>query len=357
MRRKIRLLTLFAAVAAGLGPVPAAAQAEIEGRFATIEVGGRVHGQLAHTSTEGPPEVDFFMRRARVTMDVEVNEFLDGRVQYEFTGDGSLQDAYFRLTFDDALRVSMGQLKRTFDLFELSSSTELPLVERDGRVPGLDVCGGLGGICSWSRLTEQLEYAGRDMGVKVDGRLRGGAVSYQLAVTNGTGADGDENDGKSFQGRLVVALADGIRLGGNVSVHDFTSGMEPADAEHATAWGGDVEVGDFRDGLHLMAGFVAGDNWQSLDAVAEPTPFLALQGLASWYVPVDRMRLEAIEPVGRVSWADPDTDVTDDGGVLITPGLFVYVLGRNRIGANLDIYRPDEGETEYSFKLMTFLYF
>lgn len=357
MRRKTGLLTLFAAMVAGFGPAPAAAQAEIGGRFATIEVGGRVHGQLAHTSAAGAPGVDLFMRRARVTLDVEVNDFLDGRVQYEFTGDGSLEDAYFRLTFADAFRVSLGQLKRTFDLFELSSSTELPLVERDGRVPGLDVCGGLGGICSWSRLTEKLEYAGRDMGVKVDGRLRGGAVSYQLAVTNGTGAEGDENDGKSFQGRLVMALADGIRLGGNVSVHDFTIGVEPGDTEHATAWGGDVEVGDFRDGFHLMAGIVAGDNWQLPDAVAEPTSFLALQGLASWYVPVAWDRIEAIEPVGRLGWADPDTDVADDGGVLITPGLFVYVLGRNRIGANLDVYRPDGGETEHSFKLMTFLYF
>lgn len=357
MRWDMGMTALLMAVAGGAWPMAAGAQAEIDSRFATIEIGGRVHGQLAHTSAAGVPEVDLFMRRARVTMDVEVNDFLDGRVQYEFTGDGSLKDAYFRLTFADAFRVSMGQLKRTFDPFELSSSTELPLVERDGRVPGLDVCGGLGGICSWSRLTEKLEYAGRDMGVKVDGRLRGGGVFYQLAVTNGTGADGDENDGKSFQGRLVVALADGIRVGGNVSVHDFTSGAEPADAEHATAWGGDVELGDFRDGLHLVAGVVAGDNWQSLDAAGEPGSFLALQGLASWYLPVDRMRLEAIEPMGRVGWADPDRNVAGDAGVLITPGLFVYVLGRNRIGANLDVYRPDEGETEYSFKLMTFLYF
>lgn len=358
MRHPIGLITLLGACVAAAWPVPAAAQAQIDARFATIEVGGRLHAQLAHTSAAAEvPDVDLFMRRARVTLDVEVNDFLDGRVQYDFAGGGSLKDAYFRMAFADAFRVSMGQFKRPFDVFELSSSTELPLVERDGRVPGVDACTGVGGVCTWSRLTEKLSYADRDMGVMVDGSLDGGRVGYELAVTNGTNAEGDENDGKSFQGRVVLAVTDRIRVGGNVSVHDYLAGDDPDASEHATAWGGDVEVGDFRDGFHLLAGAVTGDNWQAPDAGGDPASFVAVQGLASWYVPVGGERLEAIEPVARIGWADPDTDLDDDGGVLFTPGLFVYVLGRNRVGANLDVYVPDAGDTEYSFKLMTFLYF
>lgn len=363
MRHEIGLITLLVACAAAAWPAPAAAQAPIDARFATIEVGGRLHAQLAHTSAAADvPDVDLFMRRARVTLDVEVNDFLDGRVQYDFAGGGSLKDAYFRMAFADGFRVSMGQFKRPFDPFELASSTELPLVERDGRIPGVDACTGVGGVCTWSRLTERLSYADRDMGVMVDGSLGGGRVGYELAVTNGTDAEGDENDGKSFQGRVVVAVTDGVRLGGNVSVHDYQDVVDPVlpgagESRHATAWGGDVEVGDFRDGFHLLAGAVTGDNWQAPDAGGAPASFVAVQGLASWYVPVEWDRLEAIEPAARIGWADPDTELDDDGGVLFTPGFFVYVLGRNRIGANLDVYVPDAGDTEYSFKLMTFLYF
>ena len=47
----------------------------------------------------------------------------------------------------------------------------------------------------------------------------------------------------------------------------------------------------------------------------------------------------------------------EDAGMLLTPGVFLYVKGKNRIGANLDVYRSGSGETEFSFKLQTYLYY
>ena len=59
----------------------------------------------------------------------------------------------------------------------------------------------------------------------------------------------------------------------------------------------------------------------------------------------------------RLSHADPDSDAADDGGLLFTPGLMLYVTGKNKIGFNVDVYSPQTGDTEWSFKLQSFLYF
>ncbi len=54
-----------------------------------------------------------------------------------------------------------------------------------------------------------------------------------------------------------------------------------------------------------------------------------------------------------MSWGDPDTDVDDDEGVLITPGVVLHFTGRNKFALNADIYSPGEGDTEWSFKAQT----
>ena len=88
---------------------------------------------------------DFFFRRVRLLLDVTVGDFLSARLQPDFAGGKTqLQDAYLRLTFADDFQVSMGQFKRAFDLFELSSSTDLSLIERDGRIEGVGNCAGVG---------------------------------------------------------------------------------------------------------------------------------------------------------------------------------------------------------------------
>ena len=80
--------------------------------------------------------------------------------------------------------------------------------------------------------------------------------------------------------------------------------------------------------------------------------------IGSYYIPLDDgERFVGIEPVGRISWGDPDSNGVDDGGLLLTPGIMFYVLGRSKVGANLDIYSPETGDTEMSLKLQTYLYF
>jgi hypothetical protein len=330
------------------------AQTTISSRAATLTLGGRLHTQYQGSSVDGAVN-DFFIRRARLIADASFNDFFVGRLQTDFSGGAAaLLDAYVRLDFDDSFRLYMGQFKRSFDVFELDSSTDLSLFERDGRIPGFSACTGVGRVCSYSRLTEALGFAGRDAGVKVDGTS--GTVMYQAALTNGTGVGvGDQNDGKSFSGRAGVAASEDLTVSANVGMHDYVG---PAtDTERAIAWGADVQWGTWRDGLLVQAAVAGGDNWAVLDPDDDPLTFLAFQAMGSFYNPVDGDRIVGVEPVLRVSVADPAGDVDDDGGTLITPGIMLYLMGKNKIGANLDYYVPQTGDSEFVFRAGAFVYF
>ncbi len=352
---------LAALAALAVQAKPARAQeVQIRSRAAEITLTGRVHLQWNSSSVADEISNEFLIRRARLTAEVEVNDWISGKVQPDY-GEGkvSLKDAYVRLTFDPSFRATLGQFKRPFDLFELTSSTKILVIERAGGVRGVDACSGPGGVCSYSRLTEKLGFADRDIGVMLDGALGGdGAWSYRVSVTNGTGANADEeNDLKSFSGRLEFRPLEKLKLGANAAAHDFVNEAGPTpDDDYAYAYGGDVEYGSFREGLHVQAGLVAGDNWKNL-VPTDPSSFLTGQAIAAFKVPVRNRLIEAVEPVGRVSWADPDTDASDDDGWLLTPGLVLFFKDRNKFAVNLDIWLPAVGGTEYSLKAQSYLHF
>lgn len=329
---------------------------EIRTDLADLTVGGRLQVQYAASSVDDAVD-DVFVRRARIRFGIRVTEWVDARIEPELAGDGaSLQDAWVRLSFAPGFRLSMGQFKRAFSAFELSSSTDLPVVERDGRIEGLEACRGVGGPCSFSRLTEGLDFDGRDVGLRLDGAL-GGGLSYLATLTNGEGANRDDvNDGKSLSGRLEYA-AGSLTVGAFVGLHDHPEILDdapPMDTEYAGAGGVDVELGTWRSGFHLLAGAALGENREA----GRDASFRAVQTLASWYVPTEHPRIAGVEPLLRVSWADPDDGADDAAGTLLTPGFMVYLSGKNGLSANVDVYTPaGSGDTEWSFKLMSYLYF
>lgn len=347
MRRSI-----LAAVAAVMVLAPSV-EAQISARSAEIRIGGRLHQQFDASSVDGEAS-NFFTRRARLIVDGTFNDFISGRVQADFAGTAKLVDAYIRMNFSPEFRVSFGQFKRSFDIFELASSTDLSLIERTGKVTGYDMCTGVGSICSYSRLTEALGYADRDSGIRVDGSS--GTFSYQATLTNGTKLNSsDENDGKTFAGRVSLMAAENVQVSANAAVKDY---LDPADeTQHAVAFGGDVQVGTWRDGLLVQGSVVSGDNWMSLDGADNPGGFVTSQVAVSFYFPVDGDRIAGIEPIGRISVADPDDGIDDDGGLLITPGFMIYFMGKNKIGFNYDYYSPATGDSVSGFRFGTFLYF
>jgi len=161
-----------AAVILGALPGGATAQVAVSSQAETIKLTGRAHTQFDHSSVDTEPATTFLLRRARIVAEIKVNDFVSGKVEPEY-GRGSviLRDAYLRLTFGPSFRWTIGQFKRPFDAFQLRSSTQILTVEREGNIRGVDTCAGVGGICSFSRLTSKLEFSERDIGIMVDGRI------------------------------------------------------------------------------------------------------------------------------------------------------------------------------------------
>ncbi len=350
-----------AAAALLLSSTSAVAQVKIESKAAEITLTGRLHLQWNTTSIDGPISNEFLIRRARLTAEIDFNDWISGKIQPDYgEGEVSLKDAYLRLSFDPAFRATLGQFKRPFDLFELTSSTQILVIERAGGIRGLNTCSGPGGICTYSRFTEKLGYSDRDIGVMVEGEV-GGRFEYAVSVTNGTGANTEEENGtKSYTGRLAVEAASDFTIAANLGAHDYEreNALGEMENEYAIAFGGDIEYGNYTRGLHLQAGITTGDNWSNLNASFDPTTFLTAQGILTYKVPLSNSRfLEAIEPVARVSWGDPDTDANDDEGILFTPGLVAFFSGRNKLAINADIWSPSQGDTELSIKMQSYLHF
>ena len=350
----LSFLLLF--LAAG-SPARLFAQLTITPRAAALTVGGRIHVQYTRSSADGDDGTadavdDVFIRRARATIDIKIGDVFDARVG----GGGAkfaLTDVYTRLNLARSFRVSAGQFKRAFSLFELSSSTNLPIIERDGRIEGVSGCPGVGGVCTFSRLSERLHFDGRDLGLRAEGDLST-RVRYAATLTNGEGKNTpDVNDSKSASGRVVLALTDAFRLAGFGGVHDYV-GADSA-THHARAVGIDVEVGTWREGFHLVAGVVAGDNW----LVGTDAGFSSAQALASVYIPLrPGGRFAAVEPLLRAGWTTTETALgTDYRTLLFTPGISLYVAGKNWVGLNLDWYDTNDGGSDWSLKTQAFVYF
>lgn len=322
----------------------------------SLRLSGRLHAQFNTTSVDAEPSAEFLVRRARLTVEIGVGEYLVGKIEPDF-GEGALdlKDAWARLELHPAFNLQAGQFKRPFDLFELTSSTRILVVERAGGIRGVSGCAGPGGVCSFSRLTEKLEFSDRDIGVLVDGTR--GALSWAASLTNGTGSNtADENGNKSWTGRLAVAVRPDLVIAANGALHDYvhaTSGLD----RYAHAIGVDVEYGSYAAGPHIQAGLVAGENWQNPTGPEEGSTFVTAQTIATWRASTARGPVTGIEPLIRVSYGDPDTDTGADHGWLLTPGLNIHFLTRNRLALNVDYWSPDTGEGEWSFKGQMFFYF
>lgn len=170
-------------------------------------------------------------------------------------------------------------------------------------------------------------------------------LGYAVGVFNGEGANVQESSGsKAVAGRVTWAARSPLVLGAAVSRQPtwLTDGpVLLGDDVHGTAVELDATWGGFRQpGLHARAEWMLGDS--PLRATGSDLPTMTgIHGLVSWFAPRDG-RVEAWEPVLRLAWADPATEVDGDSGILVTPGLNLYFNGRNRLMANADVYVPEQ---------------
>jgi hypothetical protein len=354
--------------------------------YPNLKVSGRLQAQSyffdneAFGTTVGP-ESNIFTRRARIEARGEIAENITVHIQPSFEGGRNLsgvtttctssevpagggtptitcrtngrsglrlRDAYIDVRFTrpankSAVYLRAGQEKRPYSRYELTSSNNLPSIERGGG-QGLLPAGsndlfGSAGFLSHDvgaslRLEHQLD----------DERL----VTVTLGAYNGQGESlNDVNNKKSFGARATAAVTRKIDVGAGFFSHDAIVTVDdvPDSTFSNTAWGVDAQYGKPGDeGLYVLAEYLQGD-----DASAAKLPMRGIQGVAAYNIRMTSPSpwLYAVEPFARLDLADPDTDTDDNGASLFTAGLGLYLSSKAwfRIAYERQSFQADDVES------------
>lgn len=326
------------------GQVPVVTEGPIR-----VELSGRVQTQF-NTSSADSTFSTFEHRRVRLGAGLTIDDWIEGRVDANFAHGFRLEDAWMNLGFHPAFQIQVGQFKKPFSRIELTSSSTIFPIERGLRIRGLDP------ISEHHLLLDENGYLGRELGAQIHGDA--GVFRYSLGAFNGTGPNlRDENDAKSFAGRLVLKLFEApFEIGGAASYREFavvdSLGVEETESGMAVEL--DMQYGGFRDpGLGILVEVMQAKNFLIDD------PMVGAQGILHWFQPLGDGRLEGIEPLVRASYGDASTQFEGNSGLLLTPGLNVYFQGRNRLMLNWDYFKPelDVLDPEHAIRAQLQLYF
>jgi len=369
--------------------VPAAAAVALVARGAqaqtpNIRVSGRAQAHFSTIAGDSTSRFDpsaavtsaFEIRRLRIQADVRIGENITMVIQpsYEMAA-LRMRDAYLRVglarTGGVAFGLTVGQEKKPFNRYELTSSNTLLSIERGARLRGFS------GAEAQNNLLEENGYVAHDLGASLDGAFANGRVVVKAGAYNGSGESAvDVNNAKTFAARgVATVLADDeqrpvLRVGAGVIARDRAvctaatgscGAFFPDSSHRSSAVELDAEWGDFRPGLHVIADLATGDNLGRAalrvdgprgrnfgnlrPGVADTafTTFRSLHVVASWRWqpddPTGGRLVKILEPALRVDLTDPDTDRDDDAGTLITPVLSVHFSQTTLMRAGLDYYR------------------
>ena len=352
-RRILSGVTLAATLAAG--------SVSAQTTYPNIKLTGRLQEQFYYFSNEDyaatvGPKSNIFTRRARIEARGQISENVAVYIQPSFEGGRSLsslvttctgtplvcrttgrsgirlRDAYIDVRFSPegskgALYLRGGQEKRPYSRYELTSSTNLPTIER-GAGQGLvarasnDIFGAAGFLSHDVGASVRYEY-------KIDDtRL----VTLKVGAYNGQGESlNDVNNKKSFGARATAGLHSKLDIGGSWFAHDgiVTVGATPDSAFTNYAWGVDAQWGKVGDeGLYVLGEYLNGN-----DATAAKNKIRGIQGLAAYNYRFKSPTswLYAIEPAFRIDVADPNTVVDNDRATLITAVLGIYMSSKAQL--------------------------
>ncbi|MBA3316558.1 MAG: hypothetical protein H0T50_00505 [Gemmatimonadales bacterium] len=359
LSRGIVSVTLLSGILAGGGVA--------QTTYPNIKVTGRLQEQFYYFDNQAyaaqvGPQSNVFTRRARIEARGNISENVSIYIQPSFEGGRSLssvtttctstevpvgggtptitcrttgrsglrlRDAYIDVRFSkeaskSGLYLRAGQEKRPYSRYELTSSTNLPSIER-GAGQGLlarasnDLFGSAGFLSHDVGASVRLEH-------KLD-ELR--LITVKLGAYNGQGESlNDVNDKKSFGARATAAVTQKIDVGGSWFAHDgiVTADGVPDSSFTNHAWGVDAQYGKTGDeGLFALVEYLQGK-----DASPAKLQIRGIQGLAAYNVRMTSPTswLYAVEPFARVDLADPDTDADDNGATTLTAGLGLYMSSR-----------------------------
>jgi hypothetical protein len=345
-----RATTVFA-IAVTLGwTAPLSAQAPVMRTYGTVQV------QFNTTTVDeaeagGVAPSTFETRRIRLGTEVRFGDALLALVEPDLAmGRLTIRQAWIQYTLADDWALRAGQFKKPFGLIQLTTHTQVPTIERGARIRGLVQALALADESSpepllarfrgallvgdEQALLDLLGYHGYDLGAAVIGRV--GAFGVEAGLFNGNGPDQlDDTGAKSFAARATYALAGSLVAGAAASYRETRLGGAASPRTSGWAGSADLRAGEFRrPGAMLLAEVAVGDNFVA------GTRFLAAQAIVSWFAPVTFGRFEAVEPVGRVGYADPSRVTGGDDALLLTPGVNLYLTGRNRLMLNWDVFVP-----------------
>jgi hypothetical protein len=379
-----RLFTLAAATCiAGAGNLVA--------QTPNIRVAGRIQTQFSAISGDsssafnpsGVVTTAFDTRRLRIQADVRIGENINLVVQPSFEmGALRMRDAYLRVllarTATSAFGLSMGQEKKPFNRYELTSSNTLPSIERGLRLRGFS-----GTPAVQNNLLEAEGYLAHDLGASLDWYGASNRATVKLGVYNGSGESAaDVNNAKTYVARATyTAMLDAearpvLRLGAAwmsrdraVTTTATSTAFAPDSSRSTSAFGLEFEYGDFRPGLHVIADLMTGDalaagthclngataiscrfatgrntgNVRPNAPDSAFTTFRSLHLVGAWRLqpadPDGTRLIKILEPALRIDFTDPNTDADNDNGLLITPAVNVHFSPTTVMRVGLDLYR------------------
>ena len=327
MTRKILFSIACIAGAAILSPL--SAQDNTPWHFRGL-IQPRYEADLSEIAPGSVRENFFRVRRARASAKAQISQGLWANVQVEMAPEQvALLDAYFerRLGLEaSGWRIRAGQFKKPYSLAELSSSSNLRMIDRP------DI----------SAFLASSLYSARDIGVLLSGKVGGKEtpVAVQAGVFNGNGGSSSEDDdgGKWIGGRAEIAVAEALTIGANAVSNSFGIGggvqrLETFGADVLLTPGMTTVVAEYNEG---QRGPVTGDIFASS----------GLPRFRGFYVEALH-RFGNAEPSARFEWLDRDTDRDDDAHFYLTFGLNWEVEQGLRLQVNYiaDIAEADDVET------------
>jgi hypothetical protein len=346
---------------AALAATIAVGSASAQTTYPNVKLTGRLQEQFYYfdnedyAATVGPKD-NFFTRRARIEARGQISENVIVYIQPSFEGGRNLsnvvttctgtpltcrttgrsglrlRDAWIDVRFSPeaskgALYLRAGQEKRPYSRYELTSSTNLPSIERGA---------GQGLVARASNdLFAANGFLSHDVGASLryeykidDTRL----VTLKVGAYNGQGESlNDVNNKKSFGARATAGIYSKLDIGGSWFAHDgiVTVGATPDSAFTNYAWGVDAQWGKVGDeGLYVLGEYLDGN-----DATAAKNKIRGIQGLAAYNYRFKSPTswLYAIEPAFRVDVSDPNTNAVNDRATLITAVLGIYMSSKAQL--------------------------
>jgi len=338
--------------------------------YPNVKLTGRLQEQFYYFSNEDyaaavGSKSNFFTRRARIEARGQISENVTVYIQPSFEGGRNLssvattctstpvpagggtptltcrttgrsglrlRDAWIDVRFSPegskgALYLRGGQEKRPYSRYELTSSNNLPSIERGA---------GQGLVARASNdLFAANGFLSHDVGASLryeykldDTRL----VTLKVGAYNGQGESlNDVNNKKSFGARATAGIYSKLDIGGSWFAHDgiVTVGGVPDSTWTNYAFGVDAQWGKPGDeGLYVLGEYLDGN-----DATAAKNKIRGIQGLAAYNYRFKSPTswLYAIEPAFRFDLADPNTSVDNDRATLITAVLGIYMSSKAQL--------------------------